>query len=72
MSYPNLGKNFKASLASVDPNFLLSEWDRLIHQPNIILNIIRSSRLNPNMSAYTHIFGEFNFAATPLAPPGKK
>ena len=24
------------------------------------------------MSAYTYIFGEFNFAATPLAPPGTK
>ena len=64
--------HFKAGLASVDPNFPLSEWDRLIFQANITLNLMRSSRTNPMISAYTYMFGEFNFAATPLAPPGTK
>ena len=64
--------HFKAGLASVDPSFPLSEWDRLIPQANITLNLLRSSRVNPNLSAYSFIFGEFNFLATPLAPPGTK
>ena len=64
--------HFKAGLASVDPNFPLTEWDRLIEQANITLNLLRSARSNPLLSAYTYIFGEFNFAATPLAPPGTK
>ena len=65
-------KYFKAGLASVDPNFPLSEWDILIHQTNITLNLLHSSRLNPKMSTYTHIFGKFNFAASPLASSGTK
>ena len=64
--------HFKAGLASVDPNFPLSEWDRLLEQANITLNFLRSSRSNPKLSAYTYIFGEFYFASTPLAPPGTK
>ena len=64
--------HFKAGLASVNPNFPLSEWDRLLEQANITLNLLRSSRVNPKLSAYSYIFGEFNFAATPLAPPGTK
>jgi hypothetical protein len=64
--------HFKAGLATVNPNFPLSEWDRLIPQANITLNLLRASRINPKLSAYTSIFGEFNFAATPLAPPGTK
>ena len=64
--------HFKAGLASVDPNFPLAEWDRLIPQANITLNLLRSARINPKLSAYTCIFGEFNYSATPLAPPGTK
>ena len=64
--------HFKAGLASTDPNFPLSEWDRLLEQANITLNLLRSSRVNPKLSAYTYLFGEFNFNATPLPPPGTK
>ena len=53
----NFNTNFKAVLASVDPNFPLSEWDRLIKQANITLNLLRSARSNPNISAYTYMFG---------------
>jgi len=65
-------KHLKAALAGADPNFPLSEWDRLISQANITLNLLRSSRTNPRLSAHAYIFGEFNFNATPLAPPGTK
>ena len=44
----------------------------MLQQANITLNLLRSSRVNPKLSAYSYIFGEFNFAATPLAPPGTK
>ena len=65
-------EHFKSCLASVDPNFPLSEWDRLIPQTNITLNLLRNARVNPKLSAYSYIHGEFNFRATPLAPPGTK
>ena len=64
--------HFKAGLASVNPNFPLPEWDRLIPQANITLNLLRTARTNPALSAYAYIYGNFNFAATPLAPPGTK
>jgi len=65
-------EHFKSGLASVDPNFPLSEWDRLIPQANITLNLLRNSRVNPKLSAYAYLYGDFNFRATPLAPPGTK
>ena len=64
--------HFKAGLTSLDSRFPLSEWDRLISQANITLNLLRSAKSNPKMSSYAYIFGEFNFAATPLAPSGTK
>ena len=59
-------------MASLDPNYQLSEWDRLVDQANITLNLLFSTRINPKLSSYTYIFGKSNFAATPLAPPGTK
>ena len=56
----------------MDPNFPLSKLDRLFEQADITLNLLRSARSNPKLSAYAYMFGEFNFAATPLAPPGTK
>ena len=64
--------HFKACLATVDPNYHLLEWDRLIPQTNIALNLLRSARCNPNLSACSHIFGQYNFRATLMAPPGTK
>ena len=64
--------HFKSCLASVDPKFPLSEWDRLVPQANITLNLLRNARVNPKLSAYSYIYGQFNFMATPMAPPGTK
>jgi hypothetical protein len=64
--------HFKAGLATCDPDFPLREWDKLIEQANITLNILRSSRSNPELSAWAFLFGEFNFNKTPLAPPGTR
>ena len=64
--------HLKSGLASVDPNFPLSKWDRLIEQTNLTLNLLRSARSDTKLSAYAYMFGEFNFSATPLAPLGTK
>jgi len=56
----------------VNPNFPLCKWDCLIHQANITINLLRNAQINTKLSAYSYIFGEFNFLATPLAPPGTK
>ena len=64
--------HLKAGLSSVDPKFPVSCWDFLIEQAELTLNLLRGSRSNPKLSAWAYLFGEFDFSATPLAPPGTK
>ena len=64
--------HFIAGLCSVDKDFHLQLWDRLLQQETISINLIRQSRTLPHISAYTHIFGEFDFNRTPLSPPGTR
>jgi hypothetical protein len=64
--------HFKAGLASVHPDFPISEWDRLLDQAFLTLNLLRASRVNPKLSAYSYLFGNYDFNKNPLAPPGTK
>ena len=64
--------HFIAGLSSTDPTFPLKLWDKLIPQAAITLNLMRSSRVNPKLSAYCQIHGHFNYNKTPLGPPGCK
>lgn len=64
--------HFKSGLASVNPDFPSSQWDRLLPQAEMTLNMLRRSRINCNISAYMYQFGNFNWNKTPLAPPGTK
>ena len=43
--------HFLSGLASCDPDFPLREWDRLIPQAELTLNLLRNSRLNPKLSS---------------------
>ena len=61
-----------ASLYTCDPQFPSREWDRLLPQCNITLNLLRSARRNPSLSAYAALLVNFDFNATPLAPPGTR
>ena len=64
--------HFLAGLASVDPSYPINEWDRLLPQAEITLNLLRTSRLNPNLSAYAILNGNYDFNKSPMAPPGTK
>jgi hypothetical protein len=61
-----------ACLPICDSNFPVSEWDRILFQVKLTLNLLRSSRVNPKLSAYAYLNGNFDFNKTPLAPPGTK
>ena len=61
-----------ASLCSTHPDFPLNLWDELLPQCTLTLNLLHQSRLNPQLSAHTHVYGPFNYARTPIAPPGMK
>eukprot|EP00957_Ditylum_brightwellii_P075069 5704068-Ditylum_brightwellii.AAC.1 len=64
--------HFIAGICNVHPQFPLQLWDRLIPQACMTLNMIRSSRLNPRISAETQLNSMHDFNSMPLAPPGTK
>ena len=64
--------HFIAGLCSTHPDFPLVLWDYLIPQALITLNLLRQSRMHPQLSAYAQLYGEFDYLRTPLAPPGMK
>jgi hypothetical protein len=59
-------------LCSANDAFPLHLWDRLLPQATQTLNMLRPSRRNPRLSAYTILEGVFDFNTTPMAPPGTK
>jgi hypothetical protein len=65
-------KHFVAGLSSVDPSFPLHLWDRLLPQAEITLNLLRTSRLHPQLSAAAHFRGLVDYNKTVFAPPGCK
>jgi hypothetical protein len=65
-------EHFVAGLSSVDPTFLLHLWYRLLPQAEITLNILRTSRLHPQLSAAAHFHGLVDYNKTAFAPPGCK
>ena len=64
--------NFIAGICSVDKTFHIQLWDRLLQQATISLNFLGNSRIMTHLSAYTHIFGEFDYNHTPVYPPGTR
>ena len=54
------------------PIFSIEQWDHLLQQAEITVNLLRNSRINPKLSVYAIIHGNFNFNTTALAPPGTK
>ena len=64
--------HFIAGLCSTDPNFPIALWDKLLPQAQHSLNLLRTSRINRQLSAYAQIWGQFDFNRTPFAPPGTR
>jgi hypothetical protein len=65
-------EHFVAGLSSVDPTFQLHLWDKLLTQAEITLNLLRTSRLHPHLSAAAHFHGLLDYNKTAFAPPGCK
>ena len=64
--------HFGAGIASTHPDFPVAQWCKLIQQANITLNLMRPSRINPQLSAYAQVFGLYDYSKTPMPPPGMK
>jgi hypothetical protein len=63
-------EHFVSGLSSVDPSFPLHLWDRLLPQAEITLNLLRTSRLHPQLSAAAHFHGPVDYNKTAFSPPG--
>jgi hypothetical protein len=61
-----------AGLCSTDKSFPMHLWDILLPQAVITLNMLRTSRINPKLSAATHIYGQYDFNRAAMAPPGTR
>jgi hypothetical protein len=61
-----------AGLCSTDRSFPIYLCDRILPQAVITLKMLRSSRINPKLSAATHIFGQYDFNRAPMAPLGTR
>ena len=64
--------HFISILCTTDPDFPLNLWDKLLPHAECTLNLLRGSRITPNISAWVQLHGQFNFDATPLAPAGTR
>ena len=63
-------EHFISGIASTHKEFPLDLWCRLLPHSSLTLNVLRQLRMNPKLSGYDQLHGEFNYNATPLAPPG--
>ena len=64
--------HFISGLNLCHSKFPIAEWDYLLDQAEITLNLLRSARSKPSLSAYAYLRGNFDYNATPMAPPGTK
>ena len=68
----NFKHHFLSVLAGTADDFPLYLWDRLLPQTEVTLNLLRQSNAIPTISAYAHLYGNFDFNKMPLAPMGCK
>ena len=61
-----------SGLATCDTNYPITEWDRLLPQAEITLNLLQNSLVNPNLSAWAYINKPYDFNKMPMTPPGTK
>jgi hypothetical protein len=65
-------EHFTAMLATTDPEFPLLDWDLLLPQAEITVNLLRPATVDPTVSAWDHMRGAYDFNAYPFGPPGCK
>jgi hypothetical protein len=54
----------------VYPAFPINLWEILLPQSEITLNLLRSSRLHPQLSAAAHYHDLIDYNKTAFGPPG--
>jgi hypothetical protein len=65
-------KLMKLDNEASNKSFPMHLWDRILPQAVITLNMLRTSRMSPKLSAAMHLFGQYDFNRAPMAPPGTR
>ena len=66
----NFRNIFISIFPTIDPDFPVCEWDHLLPQDKITINLLHNDRFNPKHSSYACIFVRCIFNKNPIAPPG--
>jgi hypothetical protein len=62
--------HFISVLAGVADGFPINQWDELLPQTILTLNLLRQSNVAPNISAYAYHHSSFDYNRMPIAPMG--
>ena len=62
--------HFVATLAGVLDDFPIYQWNELVPQIVLTLNLLLQLHVAPNVSAYAYHHGNFNYNRMQLAPTG--
>ena len=62
--------HFISVLSGVADSFPINQWDELLPQSVLTLNLLRQSKVAPNISAWAYHHGSFNYNQMPLTPMG--
>ncbi len=57
-------------IKKVNNSFPINQWDELLPQTILTLNLLRQSNVAPNISAWAYHHGSFDYNRMPLAPMG--
>ena len=63
--------HFISILAGVNDKFPLSLWCHLLEPTELTLNLLRQSRIAPNILAFAHVHGTHDYMRKPFAPIAK-
>jgi hypothetical protein len=63
-------EHFISVLAGVAEGFPINQWDKLLPQTILTLNLLRQSNVAPNISAYAYHHSTFDYNRMPIAPMG--
>ena len=62
--------HFIYGFSTTDPDSPISEWDQILSQCMITLNLLRNYRVKPALSEYAYLFGPYEFNKSPMDPLG--
>ena len=62
--------HFLSTIATTDADFPIQAWCYTIEQMEMTLNMIRPTNINPKISAFTILYGEWSYDAHPILPVG--